>query len=74
MVCMLASRTCNRGSDAVRFGAAARHQIASLRPAVHAAGKTPRLILRRLGYLLGGRLGVRLGDRLNGSVILFIGI
>jgi len=36
--------------------------------------ETPRLIVRRLGYLLGGRLGVGLGDRLNGSVILFIGI
>src|SRR5271166_2532861 len=36
--------------------------------------ETPRLIVRRLGYLLGGRLGVGLGDRLNDSVILFIGI
>jgi len=32
---MLASRTYNRGTDAARHG----HQIASLRPAVRAAGR-----------------------------------
>ena len=71
MVCMLASRTCNRGTDALRHGTAPDR----LAPARRARRReTPRLIVRRLGYLLGRRLGVGLGDRLNGAVILFIGI
>ena len=69
MVCMLASRTCNRGFRCV----AVRHQIASSGPPYTPPGGAA-IDLAAAGYLLGGRLGVRLGDRLNGSVILFIGI
>jgi hypothetical protein len=68
MVCMLASRTCNGGSDALRYG------TRSPRFGPPRMRRKPRLIVRRLGYLLDGRLGVGLGDRLDGSVDFFIGI
>jgi|GEM_PF-4473540 len=69
MICMLASRTCTRGSDALRYGTRSPRSSPPCTPPGDAA-----IDRAGLGYLLGGRLGVWLGDGLNGSVVFFIGI
>ena len=57
------------------MGSALRHQIADGRlSAAPANGVVAGQAPATGRGLLGGRLGVRFGDRLDGSVVIYIGI